>query len=182
MVKKNRILFFLFWGGQCFSGQEIISKIDSVNGNLYSMEMYFRIDELLKREEMKCVHNKLIHKDNIKRKDVISRLVEKKTLANKIIKPLSIADICMERPKLMGYKIQITVTNNSNDANNIRYEFRKKFPNLRIELDSSLRPNYKILAGSFFSKKSGESDLRNVRKVYYGAILIPYRIFCVESK
>ncbi|WP_407517838.1 SPOR domain-containing protein [Elizabethkingia anophelis] len=183
MVKKNRIFFVLFWGVQCFSGQEIISKKDSVNGNQYSMEMDVKIDELLKREEMKCVHDRLIHKGSIKRKDVNSKLIEKKALANKIIiKPLSMADICTERPKLMGYKIQITVTNNSHDANNIRYEFRKKFPNLRIELDSSLRPNYKILAGSFFSKKSGESDLTNVRKVYYDAILIPYRIFCVESK
>ncbi|MEW7401960.1 SPOR domain-containing protein [Elizabethkingia anophelis] len=172
----------------CFQNiyaQKIISKKDSVGSNVYTTQMDSRIDELLTKSEESCnrpsgpkvVNNSgsglVISDDRI----VIS------TPRNSInTKTLSTADICRNRPKLSGYKIQVAVTNNSNDANKIRYEVRQSFPDLRTELDSSLRPNYKILAGSFFSKQSGSEDLRRVKRVYGSAVLIPYRIFCVEAK
>jgi len=172
----------------CFQNiyaQKIISKKDSVGGNVYTTQMDSRIDELLTRSEESCNRpgGPKIVNNTTGGGSVISEdrpVISTPRVIN--TKSLSTADICRNRPKLSGYKIQIAVTNNSNDANKIRYEVRQSFPDLRTELDSSLRPNYKILAGSFFSKQSGSEDLRRVKRVYSGAILIPYRIFCVEAK
>ena len=103
--------------------------------------------------------------DNNKRKEIVNRLISKKKLTTKTnYTTLSIADICKEKPKLMGYKIQIATTNNGNAANKIRHDIRNNFPALRAEIDSSLRPNYKILAGSFFSKKVEIMILNKLRK------------------
>ncbi|AIL43939.1 SPOR domain-containing protein [Elizabethkingia anophelis] len=171
----------------CFQNiyaQKIISKKDSVGGNVYTTQMDSRINDLLTKSEESCnrpAGPKIVN--NTGGGSVISedRIV---TSTPRVIntKTLSTADICRNRPKLSGYKIQVAVTNNSNDANKIRYEVRQSFPDLRTELDSSLRPNYKILAGSFFSKQSGSEDLRRVKRLYGSAVLIPYRIFCVEAK
>ena len=179
----KRYISFIIFGVQYFSAQEIIKKIDSVNGHIYSIEMDVRIDDLLEKTENNCMQSSIKNGDNNKRKEIVNRLISKKKLTTKTnYTTLSIADICKEKPKLMGYKIQIATTNNGNDANKIRHDIRNNFPALRAEIDSSLRPNYKILAGSFFSKKSGNNDLKQVKKIYNDAILIPYRIFCVEAK
>ncbi|OPC37962.1 SPOR domain-containing protein [Elizabethkingia miricola] len=168
---------------QYLNAQETILRKDSVNGNTYSIEMDIRIDDLLRQMENNCIKSIVNNRIDGKRKSIAKKPAIRKELVNKIgFATLSIADICKKKPKLMGYKIQVSVTNNNNDANKIRHQFRQKFPNLRTELDNSLRPNYKILAGSFFNKQSGGDDLRNVRGVYHEAILIPYRIFCIESK
>ena len=60
--------------------------------------------------------------------------------------------------------------------------FRRRFPQLKVETDASLRPNYKILAGSYFNKQSATSDLNAIRKEFKSAIAVQYRIFCAEAK
>ncbi|MDE5520774.1 SPOR domain-containing protein [Elizabethkingia meningoseptica] len=172
------LLFF-----QNVYAQKIISKTDSINGNTYSTQMDSRISDLLIKAEESCNRTsgpKVVNNGG----GIIVNNDEKPVSVPRTIntKSLSTADICRNRPKLSGYKIQVAVTNNGNDANKIRYEVRQSFPDLRTELDSSLRPNYKILAGSYFSKQSGGEDLRRVRRVYGSAVLIPYRIFCAEAK
>ncbi|WP_407476772.1 SPOR domain-containing protein [Elizabethkingia anophelis] len=182
MNRKIFILIILL-ALQYLNAQETILRKDSINGNAYSIEMDIRIDDHLRQMEDNCMKSIVNNKIDGKRKSIVKKPVVRKELVNKMrFATLSIADICKKKPKLMGYKIQVSVTNNSNDANKIRYQFRQKFPNLRTELDNSLRPNYKILAGSFFSKQSGRDDLKSVRGIYHEAILIPYRIFCIESK
>ncbi|WP_337059130.1 SPOR domain-containing protein [Elizabethkingia meningoseptica] len=177
---KIYILFFTVFA-QYFAAQEIINRKDSINGNVYSVEMDVRIDDLLRQIELNCLKPKIKKGDT--KKSVYSKFLDKNKKESKIrFNTISMAEICKEKPKLMGYKIQIAVTNKGYEANKIRYEIRKKFPDLRTELDSSLRPNYKILAGSFFSKQSGSADLKRVRAIYPDAVLIVYRIFCAESK
>ncbi|MDX8569349.1 SPOR domain-containing protein [Elizabethkingia sp. HX XZB] len=167
---------------QYVRAQEITNIKDSINGNVYSMEMDVRIDNLLKKMENNCIKSNIDSKIITKKKVANKFIGKKETKKDISFSILSIADICRRQPKLMGYKIQIIVVNNSNEANKMRSEIRNNFPSLRVELDSSFRPNYRVLAGSFFSKQSGTIDLKNVRKIYHDAILIPYRIFCVESK
>lgn len=82
----------------------------------------------------------------------------------------------------MGYKIQVVVVKSNEEASKISVEFRNNFRNLKVEKDASLRPNYKILAGSYFSKQSAADDLRNIKRVYPSAMVIPYAVFCVEAK
>lgn len=154
--------------------QEVKTMEETINGTELSMAMDSRVAELLSESEEAC-------------KQKLSTLMEQeaKDQPEADAKPkdkLTIAEICRQTPRLSGFKIQVAVVHDRQKANEIRYEVRRKFPDLRTELDSSLRPNYRILAGSYFSRESGSTDLRRVRKVYSTANLVPYRIFCAESK
>ncbi len=82
----------------------------------------------------------------------------------------------------MGYKIQITTVKSNEEANEVKSYFRKRFPNLKVETDASLRPNYKILAGSYFTKQSASGDLSKIREYFKSAVAVQYRIFCSEAK
>jgi cell division septation protein DedD len=97
-------------------------------------------------------------------------------------KELTTAEICRNSPKLLGFKIQVGVGKNSTEANDMRADFRSKFPALKTEVDASLRPHYKLLAGSYFSKESAKDDYKQIKRYYSTAMLIPYRIFCAEAK
>jgi len=95
---------------------------------------------------------------------------------------LTNAEICRKNPRILGYKIQITTVKSNQEANEVKTYFRKRFPNLKVETDASLRPNYKILAGSYFTKQSAAADLSRVREYFKSAIAVQYRIFCAEAK
>ncbi|WP_299180490.1 SPOR domain-containing protein, partial [uncultured Chryseobacterium sp.] len=95
---------------------------------------------------------------------------------------LTNAEICRKNPRILGYKIQITTVKSNEEANEVKAYFRKRFPNLKVETDASLRPNYKILAGSYFTKQSAASDLAKVKEYFKSAIAVQYRIFCAEAK
>lgn len=97
-------------------------------------------------------------------------------------KSLSKVEICRQNPRILGYKIQIAVVKSKEEADKIRADFRSKFPSIKVEVDASLRPNYKILAGSYYTKESASSDLRSVRKSFGGASAVQYRVFCTEAK
>ena len=97
-------------------------------------------------------------------------------------KKLSTAEICKQNPRILGYKIQVAVVKSKAEADEIGLEFRKKFPAIKVEIDASLRPNYKVLAGSFFSKESAAPDLKKVRAEFKGATSVQYRVFCEEAK
>lgn len=95
---------------------------------------------------------------------------------------LTNAEICRKNPRILGFKIQITTVKSNEEANEIKAYFRKRFPNLKVETDASLRPNYKILAGSYFSKQSAAGDLARIKEYFKSATPIQYRVFCAEAK
>lgn len=95
---------------------------------------------------------------------------------------LTNSEICRKNPRILGYKIQITTVKSNEEANEVKAYFRKRFPNLKVETDASLRPNYKILAGSYFTKQSAASDLSKVKEYFKSALAVQYRIFCAEAK
>ncbi|SDQ39519.1 hypothetical protein SAMN05421664_1440 [Chryseobacterium soldanellicola] len=95
---------------------------------------------------------------------------------------LTNAEICRKNPRILGFKIQITTVKSNEEANEVKSYFRRRFPNLKVETDASLRPNYKILAGSYFTKQSAASDLSKVREYFKSAIAVQYRIFCAEAR
>ncbi|NAW51663.1 SPOR domain-containing protein [Elizabethkingia argentiflava] len=173
----------------CFQNicaQTMVTKSDSINGGVYFTQMDSRIDALLVKSEGNCRISKtpvVSNSSGVRGAEATDvRPFRAPAKSTSVPRSLTTADICRNTPKLSGYKIQVAITNNGADANRIRYEVRRNFPDLRIELDSSLRPNYKILAGSYFSKSSGATDLKRVRHIYTSAVLVPYRIFCVEAK
>lgn len=176
------IIFALSFSLNPIKAQQTTTTKDTINGNVVITTADSRIDRLYNATLEKCKTNKITENNNstLNKEPLIKSNPTHET--REVAKPLSTSDICRRTPKLRGYKILVSTVHNSQDANKIRIEVRENFPDLRTELDSSLRPNYKILAGSFFSKQSGQHDLKRVKRVYPQASLISYRIFCAEAK
>lgn len=148
---------------------QYVVKKDTLSGTVLSFAMDSRVNDALEKIENNCSQN-----SGNAVKETPKILVPNRELTN--------AEVCRRNPKIMGYKIQVVVMKSNEEARKAATEFRNNFRSLKVETDASLRPNYKILAGSYFSKESAADDLRNVRKIYSSAIVIPYAIFCVEAK
>lgn len=148
---------------------QYIVKKDTIAGTEFSFSLDERINDALEKVEDKCDRSS---GPSVKTTPKI--LVANRELTN--------AEICRKNPKIMGYKIQVVVVKSNEEASKISLEFRNNFRNLKVEKDASLRPNYKILAGSYFSKQSAADDLRNIKRVYPSAMVIPYAVFCVEAR
>ena len=148
---------------------QYVVKKDTISGTELSFAFDERVNDALEKIEDKCDRN-----TSAPVKTPTKVLVANRELTN--------AEICRKNPKIMGFKIQVVIVKSNEEATKISTEFRNNFRNLKVEKDASLRPNYKILAGSYFSKQSAAEDLRNVSKVYPSARVIPYAVFCVEAK
>ncbi|MBN9337410.1 MAG: SPOR domain-containing protein [Chryseobacterium sp.] len=168
---NNLLKLFIISTLFCFykiDAQYVVKK-DTLSGTELSFALDERINDALEKIEGNCNR---------------STDAPVKT-PTKILVPsreLTTAEICRKNPKIMGYKIQVVVVKSNEEARKIGAEFRSNFRSLKVETDASLRPNYKILAGSYFSKQSAADDLKNVKKVYPSATVIPYAVFCVEAK
>ncbi|WP_124640370.1 SPOR domain-containing protein [Amniculibacterium aquaticum] len=157
------------------SSAQQVTKRDTLNGTELIMTMDTKISNELSDLEEKCLD----------KKDRNPNFENGTKENNKIVVPnraLTNEEICRKNPRISGFKIQVVVVKSNDEANKIRSDFRTKFPYLKVEIDASLRPNYKILAGSYFTKTSAASDLKSIRKQYNTAVPIQYRIFCVEAK
>lgn len=148
---------------------QYIVKKDTLSGTELSFSLDERVNDALEKVEGNCNRNT----------DAPVKAPPKILVANR---ELTNAEICRKNPKIMGYKIQVVVVKSNEEATRISTEFRNNFRNLKVEKDASLRPNYKILAGSYFSKQSAGDDLRNIKRIYPTAIVIPYAVFCVEAR
>lgn len=160
--------FFYFSG---FSAQQIV-KTDTLSGNAFTISMDQKINDLLKSVEDKCsriTKNTDSENSNIAKINIPERNMSK-------------AEICRKNPRIMGYKILIATVKSNEESKEVGLYFRRRFPSMKVEIDASLRPNYKVMAGSYVSKESANADFRNVKKTFEDARLISYRVFCVEAK
>jgi hypothetical protein len=158
--------------------QQVVKK-DTLAGTELTMTMDSRVNSALESIEDKCSKSSA----SIASRDADDDYVPAKP--TKIYVPsreLTNAEICRKNPRILGYKIQITIVKSNEEANEVKAYFRKRFPNLKVETDASLRPNYKILAGSYFTKQSAASDLSRIKEYFKSAIAVQYRIFCAEAK
>lgn len=161
---------------------QLVVKIDTLAGTPLSMSMDKKIGDLLANIEDKCATNLANNSGSSWNNDDDST---PKTTVPKIIVPekeLSRAEICRRNPRIMGYKIQLAVVKSNEEAREVGMFFRRRFPNMKVEIDASLRPNYKVMAGSYLSKESVAGDLSRVRQYFKNALAIQYRVFCVEAK
>lgn len=152
--------------------QQVV-KNDTISGTPLSISMDKKVDDLLENLEEKCLTG------NSPKNDA------PKTTAPKIVVPekeLTQAEICRRNPRIMGYKIQLAVVKSNEEAREVGLFFRRRFPNMKVEIDASLRPNYKVMAGSYLTKQSAAADLAKVRAHFKSAMAIQYRVFCVEAK
>lgn len=164
-----------------FEAQQVVKK-DTIEGTPLSMMMDERVSTLLSDIEDKCA-TKLgsssgnfgnEYNDNSPKTTTPRISVPEKELTN--------AEICRKNPRIMGFKIQLAVVKSNEEAREVGMFFRRRFPNMKVEIDASLRPNYKVMAGSYFSRQSAASDLSRIKQHFKGAIAIQYRVFCVEAK
>lgn len=186
-MKKLKSIFVLvtFMVTQIAVAQNTVVKTDTINGNILEMKMDKKVGDLMDNLSNNCKRSSSPtsrpNNEIASERDNSTPIV---TTPRVVVpsKAKSTADVCREHPKLMGYKIQVAVFNNNDEANKMKLAVRQKFPYLRVETDALLRPNYKVLAGSYFTKESGSSDLKKLRAAFGSAVLIPYRIFCVEAR
>lgn len=162
-------------GCYTIDAQQIVKK-DTISGTELTMTLDSRVNDAMTVLESKCT--KVAAVNNRDDDDAPTRpakiYVPSRELTN--------AEVCRKNPRILGYKIQITTVKSNEEANEVKAYFRKRFPNLKVETDASLRPNYKILAGSYFSKQSASSDLSKVKEYFKSAMSVQYRIFCEEAK
>jgi hypothetical protein len=168
VIKILSLLAFLSFN---ISNAQVVEKKETHNGTELKVSMDSRVNELLTDLEGKC--------DRVKEEEANKIVTPKVEIPTK---PKTNAEICRDNPRILGYKIQVAVVKSNEEANKVKSYFRTKFPNMKAETDASLRPNYKVLVGSYFSKQSASGDLARIRSYFPAAIAVQYRVFCVEAK
>ena len=184
---KNLIKIFSIlslFGFYNIEAQKVVKK-DTLSGTELVMTMDSKINAALEGIEGKCAKVTPANSPKDSGSNDIGVSAGINTKPPKIFVPsreLTNAEICKKNPRILGFKIQITTVKSNEEANEVKSYFRKRFPNLKVETDASLRPNYKILAGSYFTKQSAASDLSRIREYFKSAVAVQYRIFCAEAK
>lgn len=159
------------------SNAQVVVKNDTIGNTPVVISMDQKVDDLLTNMEEKCATD--IVRSNTPRERNEEPRKPRVTVPEK---ELSKAEICRRNPRIMGYKIQLAVVKSNAEAREIGLYFRRRFPNMKVEIDASLRPNYKVMAGSYVSRQSAASDLAKVKPYFKQAVAIQYRVFCVEAK
>ena len=161
---------------------QVVTKTDTISGTPLTISMDGKISNLLDKSDDNCnrvtTGGTKVYTNNDNNDDD----APSKPNVSVPSKPLSNAEICKRNPRLMGYKIQLTTVKSNEEANEVKAYFRRRFPHIKAETDASLRPNYKVLVGSYFTKESASSDLKKIREFFKSAVSVQYRIFCVEAK
>lgn len=164
-----------------FEAQSVV-KSDTISGTPLSITMDKKINDLLGNIEDKCATTL---SNNSGKTSNSGGDYGSNSGGTKITIPekeLSRAEICRRNPRIMGYKIQIAVVKSNEEAREVGMYFRRRFPNMKVEIDASLRPNYKVMAGSYISKQSAAADLSKIKQYFKSALSVQYRVFCVEAK
>lgn len=161
--------------------QQVV-KNDTISGTPLSVTMDKKIGDLLANIEDKCATS---FEEGSNKSWNSSSDEPTRSTTPKIYIPereMTQAEICRRNPRIMGYKIQLAVVKSNEEAREVGMFFRRRFPNMKVEIDASLRPNYKVMAGSYLTKQSAASDLARIRQYFKSALSIQYRVFCVEAK
>lgn len=178
MTKLIRIFTVISFSLVYHGNAQQVVKNDTISGTPLTISMDSKVDDLLSDLENKCtVANN--------RATTVGTTTPTRTAPTRVSVPdreLTTAEICRKNPRIMGYKIQLAVVKSNDEAREVGMYFRRRFPNMKVEIDASLRPNYKVMAGSYFSKQSASGDLARIRQYFKQAIPIQYRVFCVEAK
>ncbi|MEG0761886.1 MAG: SPOR domain-containing protein [Chryseobacterium sp.] len=177
-MKKIIAVFSLlaFLGANSIDAQQVVRR-DTISGTELILSMDAKVDDALGNLEDRCEKT-----NNGKSFTDFEPEVKKPTRILVPSRELTNAEVCRKNPRILGFKILITTVKSNEEANEVKGYFRKRFPTLKVETDASLRPNYKILAGSYFNKQSAAADLSRVREYFKSAIAVQYRIFCAEAK
>ncbi len=175
---KSVGLFLIFVSHLSIAQQ--VTKKDTLSGTEVSVTMDKRISDLMDKAEANCAISRPTSSSSSS--GISDGSESRGSRVNVPSRKLTTAEICRQNPRLMGYKIQLTVVKTNAEANEIKAYFRRRFPSIKAETDASLRPNYKILVGSYFKKETAAPDLRRIKEYFKNATIVQYYIFCAEAK
>ncbi len=88
---------------------------------------------------------------------------------------------CGKQNDIRGFMIKVGEGKSEAEVNTLITKFKTEFPELRVE-KNYLRPDWRFLAGDYFSKESAQADLRRIRRSFPTASLIGWRIYCNRAK
>lgn len=184
MKRFYGIISFLGCALFCTVAAQDITRTDTLSGTPLTISMDSRINEAISDLEDNCTRIAATASPGKTARNNSGSSGSGSTPGKVLVanRELTTAEICRKNPRILGFKIQIAVVKSNDEANEVKAYFRRRFPNLKVETDASLRPNYKILAGSYFTKQSAAGDLSKIRQYFNSAVPVQYRIFCVEAK
>lgn len=164
-----------------------VTKTDTLSGTPLTMIMDSKVSSAIENLEENCVlanTRATERKNNTYNDSSDNAFTTPNRNSTKVVpsRSMTTAEICRQNPRILGIKIQLAVVKSNDEANEVKAYFRRRFPNIKVETDASLRPNYKILAGSYFNKQTASGDLAKIRQYFKSAIPVQYRVFCVEAK
>lgn len=145
--------------GQTAETETLSIVSDSIRGGELNIELDSRLSNLISHTEKRtdCPRNEYIPP-----------------------RKLTPAEKCLNQNKIMGYKIQIFYTKDRNAAEKVKNDFSKQYPGFDPEL-IYLAPDYRILIGDYFTRKSAGSDLRKIQRNYPGAFSVQWRVWCRKA-
>ena len=184
MKNFHKYLLILFLAVFYKIDAQQVTKTDTISGTPLTISMDRNISESLGKLEENCALANVRAAER-RNNNTIERNTETETRKDtKVVasRALTTAEICRQNPRILGVKIQLAVVKSNEEANEVKAYFRRRFPSIKVETDASLRPNYKILAGSYFNKGTAAGDLARIREYFKSAIPVQYRVFCAEAK
>lgn len=182
-MKKNLFGIFTCFACVAVNSQQVVTTDETHNGTTLTITMDSRTASALTAMETNCTRSTTASRNNdVSSSETGSSFENIKSPRTAPARKLTTAEICSRNPKISGYKIQVAVVKSNEEANAIKVNFRKMFPRLKVETDASLRPNYKILAGSYFSRESASGDLKQIKSTFKEAVAVQRTIYCVEGK
>lgn len=164
------ILLLLITYSSFLKAQKVIIKVDSATGG-----------KLIVKGEPSII--KMIDDKETCKKPVKNVSSTPATPNSAKTKPKSNApeSICEKRNDIPGFMIKVGEAKSESDINAMLNTFRSDFPELRVE-KHYLRPDWRLLAGDYFKRESGQIDLRRIKRSFPSAVLINWRIYCNRAK
>jgi hypothetical protein len=170
---KNYLFLFMFIICASFKAQKVIVKLDSVTGGRLVIDTDEEIGKMIDENEL-C-------KKISATTSASTSSAGTPSSGKSPTRPATPKNICGKRNDIPGFMIKVGEAKSEQEINTMMLKFRTEFPELRVE-KSYLRPDWRLLAGDYFKRESGQADLRRVKKSFPTAMLINWRIYCNRAK
>ncbi|WP_312355984.1 SPOR domain-containing protein [Empedobacter sp.] len=161
---KKFIFLFLITFSSCVFAQDKIDTVQIINNGTLNMEIDSRINNVLKaKEDAVCSYTTTVKKPTEKKPVIQSN------------------DPCAGTPQVNGFKIQIYYSKDRKDAEKVRNEFARSYPDLSSQT-AYFSPDYRVLVGDYFTRASASKDIRRLKSKYNSAFSIPFKVLCRKAK
>ncbi len=160
---KQIIALILFICSLTVSAQEKVDTIIIENKGKLTIELDQTINKVISAKESESCP-----------------LTSKKTPKKETPKATS-ADPCATQNQINGFKIQIYYSKNRAEADKVKAEFEKNYPNMSAQV-VYFAPDYRVLVGDYFTKNSAAPDIRRLKSKYNSSFTIPYKVLCRKAK